>query len=151
MTRVRRFRNKNGYWYESNGVSLKAVHRLVAERCVPNPNPSVLTDVNHIDGDKNNNDPSNLEWATRSQNIKHAYSTGLRKGAHTGVYGANHPRSQAVCGYNEETTVYFESLNSAEKHGFSASKISNCLHGKRHKHRGLKWRRVDDNQANKEV
>ncbi|MBR9655765.1 HNH endonuclease [Bacillus cereus] len=36
-------------------------------------------EVNHIDGDKKNNDVSNLEWATCSENKKHAYKVGLKK------------------------------------------------------------------------
>ncbi len=37
--------------------------------------------VNHIDGDKLNNDYTNLEWCTRSHNIQHAYDTGLNQGS----------------------------------------------------------------------
>lgn len=53
------------------------VHRLVAETFIPNPSNSET--VNHIDGDKTNNHVSNLEWATRSEQMQHAYKLGLKE------------------------------------------------------------------------
>ena len=59
------------------GVQYKfLVHRLIAEAFILNPNR--LPEVNHIDGNKQNNSVDNLEWCTRSQNTSHAFKTGLR-------------------------------------------------------------------------
>lgn len=70
----------NGYYHvdiQENGKSSKfAVHRLLALHFLPNPENKRT--VNHIDGNKLNNALSNLEWATDSENIKHAHDTGLQ-------------------------------------------------------------------------
>ena len=54
----------------------KAIHRLVAETFIPNPDN--LPQVNHKDGNKENNSFTNLEWVTNEENSIHAQR--MRKG-----------------------------------------------------------------------
>ena len=56
------------------------IHRLVAEAFIPNPENKET--VNHIDGNKKNNEICNLEWANRSEQMEHAYKNGLKKPVH---------------------------------------------------------------------
>lgn len=53
----------------------RAIHRLLAQEWVPNPNN--LPHVNHKDGDKLNNSLDNLEWVSVLGNTLHAIDLGL--------------------------------------------------------------------------
>ena len=51
-------------------------HRVIAETFCDKPNPDCKI-VNHIDGNKENNNAANLEWCTQKDNIRHAWQNGL--------------------------------------------------------------------------
>lgn len=53
-----------------------AVHRIILETFV-GPPPTDKHQGNHLNGIKTDNRVANLEWATRSENIAHAYANGL--------------------------------------------------------------------------
>lgn len=92
------------------------VHRLIAETFIENTENK--KDVNHIDGDKSNNNVSNLEWCTRSENIKHAFKTGLstisdaQKNRFIAMSkaqtGANNPAARKLI--NTETGEIFDTI-----------------------------------------
>lgn len=75
--------DRSGYFRcalsKNNILTTFKVHRLVAQAFIPNP--LNLPQVNHLNGNKQDNRAENLEWASNSTNQIHAYKLGLNTGA----------------------------------------------------------------------
>jgi len=81
VTEIAQCNHSAGYMYSTltnNKVSKNVlIHRVLAKAFIPHTNDKKY--VNHKDGNKKNNELSNLEWVTQSDNIKHSYANGLSK------------------------------------------------------------------------
>lgn len=75
--------NGKGYLRVIIGKKRYFVHRLVAQKYIPNPENKLQ--VNHKDGNKLNNYYENLEWVTNQENREHAVKNGLQ------IYGEKCP------------------------------------------------------------
>ena len=110
------------------------VHRLVAEAFLSNPKG--LQEVNHKDGNKRNNNATNLEWCTRQENMKHATRNGL-----VDIKKAINANCVPVCQYDIEGKFIkkYSSCDEATRET-GASNISECIHGRRKTSGGYIWR-----------
>lgn len=82
--------------------------RLVAIHFIPNPENK--EQVNHKDGNRENDYFENLEWVTQSENIQHSYDFLGRKAAYKGKFGRDHNQSIPVVAIKPDgTELLFES------------------------------------------
>lgn len=104
----------------------KLVHRLVAETFLPNPNG--YDQINHIDGNKSNNNVSNLEWCNNSMNQLHAYKIGLQK-SHIG----GKPMRKVILAKGDKK-ISFKSVAEAARflHDEGGSNLNRVLKKQRH-------------------
>lgn len=131
--------NNKGYMTVSLGKHMpgKFVHHLVAEAFIPGYEPGL--DVDHKNGKKWDNRVENLQYLTRSDNVKRAFEMGLAHGHKSDNAGARPRKVQIV-----ETGEIFSSIaECARAIDGSISAISMCVNGKRNKHRNLHFREVD--------
>lgn len=129
---------KPDYYYANLTKNSKAkthrIHRLVAQAFIPNPNN--YPQVNHIDGNKLNNNVNNLEWCNNTYNIQEAIRIGLWK-------KRNDKIRKKVIQYDKENNIIneYNSLIEAEiKTGVRNGNISQCCKGKRKSAGGYIWK-----------
>lgn len=108
------------------------IHREVAKAFIPNPNN--LPQVNHKDGNKNNNCVTNLEWITNRDNAHHAIQNGLWDSVLDGSRRENESRKKPIIAYRIDgdfpCTRYYESISEAER-DIGSRHITAVLKGRR--------------------
>lgn len=124
--------NKDNYYYVDlytvdHKPIHKRIHRLVADAFL-GPNPNLV--VNHIDGNKHNNDISNIEWVTAKENSSLAAANGLYK-----------TKSVKIV----ETGEIFDSFKQcAETLGIHPSTVCDAISGKIQSAKGLHFELTDN-------
>lgn len=127
--------NRDGYLYSNFTVnfisSTKKVHKIVADAFLPLIEGK--NHIDHIDGDKQNNNASNLRRCTHAENIAFGWETG----AYNNI-GSNHGNAKLNENIVKDIKIKLttgETLNSlAKQYNVSSSTILNIKKGKIWKH-----------------
>lgn len=150
---LKQSQHKNGYMSVSIKITSGSykqyyVHRLVAEAFLSNPDN--LTDVNHKDYNKQNNSVDNLEWCSRSDNLKHSYNYENRNKNREyakELAAKNHEKMKIKVIQRTLSGKFIAEYNSMreaeEKTGIPMQNISSVASGKRRSAGGYIWEKSD--------
>lgn len=139
----------NGYLtvdlYKDNKSQKVTVHRLLAEAFIPNPDNKPCID--HKDGNRQNNELSNLRWATFSENNSRFNTVGVRseriKVEHYTEIRKKRGGGHEAWGEVDRVMFFKKIADAAEHFGCSQSNLTLMLKsgriGRRGKMRGYKF------------
>lgn len=140
---LRQCRSPTGYvrvkLYKNAVPKCYMVHRLVASAFLPNE--SNKSQVNHKDGNKENNNVDNLEWVTQSENQIHAYINGLN----TTRFAIEATKKRVVQkSIDGDILNTYDSLSDAGRAiGIPVSNITHCCKGRIRHAGGYVWEYLD--------
>lgn len=137
--------NKHGYaivmLYKNNIYKNFSVHRLVATHFIKNP--YCYKQINPIDGNKLNNNYTNLEWCSSSYNSIHALSIGLKTPQHgQDASSAKLTNEQAIEIYKLAKEGSIRQVDIAKKFNIANSMVSSIKNKKY-------WKKVTDEYEKK--
>lgn len=133
---IRYVNKRNGYVYVQlwNNATYRSIrlHKLVAQTFIPNKDNKLQ--INHKDGNKQNNKMDNLEWCTNKENIIHAHKMGL----------ANNNNQKIKVNQYDLKGNFIRSFNSildaSKETRVSMGNISLCINNKRKTAGGYIWK-----------
>ncbi|MDF2036578.1 NUMOD4 domain-containing protein [Cytobacillus oceanisediminis] len=120
----------------NNQRKTQSVHRLVALHFIPNQENKKT--INHVDGDKSNNHVTNLEWNSYSENLKHAYKSGLNKGRTDSSIGA----VKATNLKTGEEIIFLSQAHASKALNIHDGNIAKVVNGKRKSASNYNFERV---------
>jgi len=126
--------NAHGYYSFKYKGKCWSVHRWLAEKHINKPEGA--DQVNHIDGDKLNNNLSNLEWVSHRDNLYHAMDTGL--------HAWGRIKLEATNKITKDTVVYLSQAEAARDLNIHQGNISKCLSGLRKSAGGYTFKEIQD-------
>lgn len=141
IKKIKQQKRKDGYLQVQLYDKKYLVHRLIALTFIDNVDSYCV--VNHKNGIKNDNRMENLEWVTSSENIKHAYNSGLKRK----LFGKEHPNSKSVYQIDKNSNEILNKYQSIdEAKSITGIKHISCVClGKRKTAGGYIWRYVNEN------
>lgn len=128
-----------GLWKKGKRYN-KMIHRMVAETFIPNPENK--PQVNHIDGNKFNNNASNLEWVTDAENKLHRYRVLGYNSPNKGKFGKDNGKSKIVQQIKDGVVIAeYYGIGEVERiTGIGTPNVSACCRGIQRSAGGYQWK-----------